>query len=66
MDNIYSSNAEDILTKSNEEIKLKEHQNKIMYEGLPMMKGKAAMNLLKEMNVSKGTKIKEKKRMKMK
>ncbi len=61
MDNIYSSNAEDILTKSNEEIKLKEHQNKIMFEGLPMMKGKAAMNLLKEMNVSKGTKIKEKK-----
>ena len=61
MDNIYSSNAEDILTKSNEEIKLKEHQNKIMFEGLPMMKGKAAMNLLNEMNVSKGTKIKEKK-----
>ena len=62
MDNIYNvTRGEDILAKSNNEIKLKQRENKIIYEGLPIMKGKAAMDLLKEMNVSKGTRIKEKK-----
>ena len=63
MDNIYSDNiSESDFNKSKMIVQLKENENnKIIYDGLKMIKGKMPMQFLREMNISKGTQIKEKK-----
>ena len=67
MDNIYSDNnseSDNTKPKKIEKVKEKEkdnESNKIIYEGLKMIKGKMPSQFLKEMNKSKGSQIKEKK-----
>ena len=63
MDNIYSDNiSESDFNKSKKVVKLKENENnKIIIDGLKMIRGKMPMQFLREMNISKGTQIKEKK-----
>ena len=60
MDDI--NNGENYFNKSNKIIKLRENENnKVFQEGLKVMKGKIQMQILKEMNLTKGSQIKEKK-----
>ena len=49
------------LNKKNKNILKETEHNKKIYEGLKMIKGQLPLDLLKEMNISKGTQIKEKK-----
>ena len=49
------------LNKKNKNILEETQHNKKIYEGLKKIKGQLPLDLLKEMNISKGTQIKEKK-----
>ena len=62
MDNIYSDNmSESDFNKSKKVVKLKENENnKIIIDGLKMIRGKMPMQFLREMNISKVNKFNEK------
>ena len=63
MDDVYNkeNNIELNFHKQNKFILKETEHNKKIYEGLKIMKGKVPLEILKEMSISKGTQIKEKK-----